>query len=809
MDMFFDGEAKGEILALRDKLDGNDPSERKIAAKRVIGLMRAGENVHSLFSSMLRCVKTTDLELKKLTYLYLVNYSSQEPEQAIMAVNTFIQDSQDSNPLVRALAVRTMCRIKLESVAENMIIPLKKSLSDSDPYVRKTAAFGVAKLYDIIPEAVENSDLFSDLLSLFNDENPMVVSNTVASIMEINERRTTPIFVVNSKTIAPLLSAIPSCTEWCQSILLDSISKYVPENHEDAQFLIERLTILLKNANPAVVLGAFKCIFLFMESDMRNPVEIFPTIIPPLITLSQQGDPEVQYSVLRTFSLFVMKYPRALGKEIRVFFVKYNDQSYIKLEKLDIIVNSINSINANLVLEELSEYCNSVDVGFVRKTIRCIGQIAIKMEATVRRCVDILMVNFQGKADYAIEESVIVFCDLLRKFPGIFENIIAVVVSTFELIKEPRAKSAAIWLLGEYCKIIDHVDLLLDPFLDTFHDEDPLVQLQILTSLVKIYIYQPETSKDQLQFVLSEATKDTNVPDVKNRALLYWRLLSAEGTVAKDICLFDKTTIMDSTIKYHTDVLNELIANMGSVSGVLHIIPSDFVRRIKYVPDDDETDYVVETLRDWRPLKLNDTFIELFIDFDKTHLYLRIVNNSPTQISKFAFALNKNIIGLGIADLPTFPQSLDFAEVAEVTVNTKLSQAQIGNQDKVELQLALQTSLGTVFTTARVPLQYYIFDNGRITMQAFNESFNNYQSKIEFSVEDCLILDEAILTDRNIFLVGKMDGTVCISFSLSPEAKFVAKLKQELQTVTGIVKGNSMSFLPLIESCVQYLFTTK
>jgi len=137
-------DAKGEIPQLRDQLDGNDPDVRKAAAKRCIALMRMGENVVSLFSSMLRCVKTDDIELKKLVYLYLQTYSCAEPEQAIMAVNTLTTDSQDPNPVIRALAVRTMCRIHLENVAEYMVIPLKKCLSDRDAYVRKTAAFGVA-----------------------------------------------------------------------------------------------------------------------------------------------------------------------------------------------------------------------------------------------------------------------------------------------------------------------------------------------------------------------------------------------------------------------------------------------------------------------------------------------------------------------------------------------------------------------------------------------------------------------------------------------------------------------------------------
>ena len=264
MSTLFKSKSKAEIMNLRDDLDGNDPDKRKVAAKRVVSLMRAGEDVQTLFSSMLRCVKSSDIELKKLAYLYLVNYSETEPEEAIMAVNTFVQDSQDFNPFVRALAVRTMCRIKLETVAEHMIIPLKKTLEDTDPYVRKTAVLAVVKLYEIIPEAVENANIFDVLLKLLYDDNPMVVSNTTIAIMEINEKRTTPIFKFNADTIGPILGALNSSSEWCQTILLDALTKYKPVSSEDSAFLIDRLVPFLKHNNPAVVIGAFKCIFLYM-----------------------------------------------------------------------------------------------------------------------------------------------------------------------------------------------------------------------------------------------------------------------------------------------------------------------------------------------------------------------------------------------------------------------------------------------------------------------------------------------------------------------------------------------------------------
>ena len=810
MSKLFDGEAKGEYLSLREKLDGNDPDERKTAAKRIVALMRAGENVQSVFASMLRCVKSTDLELKKLTYLYLIKYSEQEPEQAIMAVNTFIQDSQDGNPLVRALAVRTMCRIKLENVAEHMIIPLKRTLKDSDPYVRKTAAFGVAKLYDVIPEAVENAQLFTDLLTLLRDENPMVVSNTTAAICEINERRTTPIFTLNSDTIGPILNAINSCTEWCQVILLDALSRYKPESKEDAAFLIDRLVPFLKHSNPAVVIGSFKCIFLFMESDARKPAEIFPLIIPPFITLVTSAEPEVQYVVLRTLSLFVQKYPKALSKQIRVFFCKYNDPSYVKMEKLDIIVTICRQHNAQLVLDELNEYCNAVDVAFVRKSVRCIGQIAMKMEQASRRCVDILVALVSGKAEYAIEEAVCVVCDILRRYPGQFESILSTVCSNLEQLKEPKAKAAAIWILGEYCHLIDKVDSLIDPYLDTFHDEQPIVQLTMLSSLVKIYCYNPDAVSDQLQFIFSEATKPGGSPDVKNRALVYWRVLSTDVNVAKDIIAFDKQTVTHSGVQFDPTVLMELIRNMGSVSGVLHVVPADFVRRVRFVPEDEDGDGDDDVMHMWHRVRLNDdTAIDLFADYDKHNMYLRMVSKSPTSLSGFAFAVNKNAVGIVVDGTPEFPPSLEFGDSVEITVPIKIDPSTIANQDKKELQMALRTNEGTIYAIDAIPAQVATLPEGKITQDQFRQRFQSYTASMTTLIDDATVADEKQLNETNVFVVGRNGERTYVSFALPGNQIFVGELTQDGQNISVSIKGPSPQLFGILEASSRALFSQK
>ena len=800
----FHSQNKEELNKLQSKLDSDDHMQRESAVKHVISLMRSGEDVKMLFSSMLSCVRTSDLSLKKLIYLYLVNYAETVPEEAIMAVNTFIQDSNDLNPLIRALAVKTMCRIRLQNVAEYMITPLKKALKDNDPYVRKTAAFGIVKLYEIIPDDVENANLFDDLKSLLQDDNPMVISNTIAALLEINEKRKPPIFVLESSTVNLILNALNDSSEWCQTVFLDTLSKYVPKGDEST-YLIDRLIPFLKNTNVSVVVSAFKCIFLYMKYDKRKTNEIFLTIIPPLISVISSSDFEIQYVLLRTLSLFVQKYPNALRHQIKIFFCKYNEPSYVKMEKLDIIVSICVERNVALVLNELSEYCNSVDVLFVKKSIKCIGKIAIKIPDAAKKCVDILVSLISGKADYAIEESLCAVCDILRKYPGNFESVLSIVCGNLEQIKEPTAKSSAIWILGEYCNIIENSDVLLDPFLDSFHDEQSNVQLSLLSAFVKLFIHDSEKSKDQLQFVLSEATKPGNLPDVKNLALLYWKILSSDISIARYMLDFKKDIIYQINSSYEDSILDELIQNIGTVSGVLHLLPSEFVKPIQHVSRNEIMLNEDEIIHNWRSVRLNDdSLINLFIDFSPTNIYLRVVNKSRTDLQNFAFALNKNIFGIYISETPSCPSTLyvnDFFEVAIAIQNDSLH---INKNE--ELQLAIKIDNKTIFGSTPIPIQLLITKEGNINQELFMNYFSSNKSQHSFSLKNKNIATEKELIKRNIFIVGKNGNKTYISFSFLSNNIFVGEIKQESENLVISIKGNS-NYFGIIQANSQSLFT--
>lgn len=79
--------------------------------------------------------------------------------------------------------------IRVEKITEYLCEPLRKCLKDEDPYVRKTAAVCVAKLYDINAQLVEDQGFLDQLKDLLSDSNPMVRSPSI--LLRINFQHNT------------------------------------------------------------------------------------------------------------------------------------------------------------------------------------------------------------------------------------------------------------------------------------------------------------------------------------------------------------------------------------------------------------------------------------------------------------------------------------------------------------------------------------------------------------------------------------------------------------------------------------------
>ncbi|KAE9612860.1 hypothetical protein Lal_00027368 [Lupinus albus] len=599
---YFSTTKKGEIPELKEELNSQYKDKRKDAVKKVIAAMTVGKDVSSLFTDVVNCMQTENLELKKLVYLYLINYAKSQPDLAILAVNTFVKDSQDPNPLIRALAVRTMGCIRVDKITEYLCDPLQRCLKDDDPYVRKTAAICVAKLYDINAELVEDRGFLESLKDLISDNNPMVVANAVAALAEIQENSTRPIFEITVPTLTKLLTALNECTEWGQVFILDALSRYKAADAREAENIVERVTPRLQHANCAVVLSAVKMILQQMELITSTDVvrNLCKKMAPPLVTLLS-AEPEIQYVALRNINLIVQRRPTILAHEIKVFFCKYNDPIYVKMEKLEIMIKLASDRNIDQVLLEFKEYATEVDVDFVRKAVRAIGRCAIKLERAAERCISVLLELIKIKVNYVVQEAIIVIKDIFRRYPNTYESIIATLCENLDTLDEPEAKASMIWIIGEYAERIDNADELLESFLESFPEEPAQVQLQLLTATVKLFLKKPtEGPQQMIQVVLNNATVETDNPDLRDRAYIYWRLLSTDPEAAKDVVLAEKPVITDDSNQLEPSLLDELLANIATLSSVYHKPPEAFVTRVlssaqkteeEDYPDGSETGY--------------------------------------------------------------------------------------------------------------------------------------------------------------------------------------------------------------------------
>lgn len=106
-----------------------------------------------------------------------------------------------------------MSYIPVPSVLTALLEPLRHCLKDRDPYVRKTAAICVAKLFMHDRKLVEREGFVQMLRELLRDTNPTVVANAVASLTEISERAPEIKFELGAVEASRLVNAMGECSE--------------------------------------------------------------------------------------------------------------------------------------------------------------------------------------------------------------------------------------------------------------------------------------------------------------------------------------------------------------------------------------------------------------------------------------------------------------------------------------------------------------------------------------------------------------------------------------------------------------------
>ena len=587
-----------EIVQLEQELESMKVPQQKEAMKEIIAGMTIGKDVSRLFPHVVNCMRTADLELKKLIYLYIINYAKVKPGESILAVNSFLLDANDvESPIIRALAIRTMGCIRVEEIVSYLCETLKNGLNDTDAYVKKTSCICVAKLYSTCPELVKDNGLIEQLKNMLDDGNATVLSSAIAALSEISLLSGVEYLKINSKILKKMLMALNDANEWGQIYILDSLMTYKKTKAHKSEMIIEAVVPLFNHINPAVIMSAIKVVLKFLDyiEDEKKVQNYSKKLSLCLISL-MDSVPEMRYLLLRAMHCIIQKRHYLFDKDFKSFFIKAYEPIYVKFEKLDILYKLCDNSNYEMILNELSSYSVlEYDMALVQKAIKYIGLIGYKFENSMNICVDNLQHIFQYNQDFTIDQGVIIMRDLLRKYEKEEKpkELLKIIDEKFiEKIRLPESKKAILYIIGEYCKKIKKSTDYINFFFNDFSSANEIVQVQILNAGIKNFLKKSNDKKAEelVTKILQKCVEESINADVRDRGYFYWRLLETDPDLAKEMICCEKIsfdTLEDQPMEQ--DLCEDVLQNITNMSCIYHVKNSDLIKKEDLLLEDETT----------------------------------------------------------------------------------------------------------------------------------------------------------------------------------------------------------------------------
>ncbi|KAM4733419.1 AP-3 complex subunit beta-2 isoform 2-T2 [Anableps anableps] len=549
---------------LKEMLDSNKDSLKLEAMKRIVAMIARGKNASDLFPAVVKNVACKNIEVKKLVYVYLVRYAEEQQDLALLSISTFQRGLKDPNQLIRASALRVLSSIRVTIIVPIMMLAIKEAASDMSPYVRKTAAHAIPKLYSLDPE--QKDQLIEVIEKLLADKTTLVAGSVVMAFEEVCPERIELIH----KNYRKLCNLLIDVEEWGQVVIINMLTRYArtqflnpnineslleegsggektfygsdedeDEDEEekekkaeaaamakrkpyvmdpDHRLLLRNTKPLLQSRNAAVVMAVAQ---LYFHLAPKAEVGVIAKALVRLL----RSHSEVQYVVLQNVATMTIKRRGMFEPYLKSFYIRSTDPTQIKILKLEVLTNLANETNISTILREFQTYIKSMDKDFVAATIQAIGRCATNIGEVRDTCLNGLVQLLSNRDELVVAESVVVIKKLLQMQPEKHSDIIKHMAKLTDNIQVPMARASILWLIGEYCEHVPKIAPdVLRKMAKSFTSEEDIVKLQILNLAAKLYLTNSKQTKLLTQYVLNLAKYDQNY-DIRDRARFIRQLI--------------------------------------------------------------------------------------------------------------------------------------------------------------------------------------------------------------------------------------------------------------------------------------------
>jgi vesicle coat complex subunit len=489
------------------------------------------------FSHVIKNVASPSLQVKKLVYIYLLQHAEHEPDTALLSINTIQKSLTDTNPHLRALALRVMSSIRVPVISQIVSLGIKRGSGDMSPYVRRAAALAIPKCYSLDPNT--EPQLLEYLSTLLGDRQYFVAGAAVASFMELCPDRLDLIHPHYRSLVRKLVDM----DEWGQLATLrlmtvyarkcfprrtrkvkkatgnntnnksakstkgfyDSESESEEEEEEeqdmeeivvldpDLELLLKGCQSLLQSRNAAVVIAVART-YLYLGT-----LEYLSQAIGPLVSLLRSAG-GIQHIALYNIVQVCLTHPEPFVKYYTHFLVRSTDAPHIwrlKLELLTLIFPHAQPRLQSLILAELSHFSHSgsLDPALVKESVRAIGrcsQSPATSPQTSARCLKLLLKHIGSADAHLVAESLEVIRHLIQRDPDAHRTTVVRLAKHLDAATSPQARASIIWLVGEFAGIDPENNIAADVLrilVKGFADEAEPAKLQIVLLAAKVYVH--------------------------------------------------------------------------------------------------------------------------------------------------------------------------------------------------------------------------------------------------------------------------------------------------------------------------------
>ncbi|CAO3564057.1 unnamed protein product [Mortierella alpina] len=343
--------------------------------QRVQELMGQGTDVSSLFATIISSASTRDITVKKAAYSFLAKYGHANEELCFLGINTLHQDCTDLDPIVRSIAIRTLCSLGQRSVLRFMLQPLNTGFQDKNAHVRKTAVMACISLYELDPMFVLESEIVDRLYGLIRDRDTQVIVSAILALERILGDEGG--IVINQALAAHLIQRYKDWTPTQLQIVLDVLCRYKPQTDDEIYEIMNSVDDGLQHPSLGIQMATLR-LFIWLCQDLSEIQEdVQTTLEETLIRHLDSSDPDLVYASLKHLALLVeitgkLRHSNS-PQHIQSLYCRPGDAVVIKIEKVRLcatIALSADDLVRGSILNHISQVASMKDALQLKKSSR-------------------------------------------------------------------------------------------------------------------------------------------------------------------------------------------------------------------------------------------------------------------------------------------------------------------------------------------------------------------------------------------------------------------------------------------------------